>query len=161
MDMVQDTFLALMSKLTGFAADGQAASWLLTVATNRCLNEIRRNRYWKTETFDETRPVSLDQPQTIVENRLLFQKLLVSLPEAKASIVAGYFLEGMTMDEVAAENRVSLPTVRRTVAAFLERGEAVTRGDVTRGDGGRGSRDGGPGEGPGDGGRGPGDGGRA
>lgn len=127
MDMVQDTYVALMGKLTGFSCDAQAASWLLTVATNRCLNEIRHRRYWRTEEIDEAH-VDLDSnPQAAADRRMIFEKVVSAFSETKASVIAAYFLEGMTMEEAASENNVSLPTVRRTVAAFLDRARIVAR----------------------------------
>ena len=122
MDMTQDTYLAALDKMTLFSSDGKAAAWLLKVATNRCLNEIRRQKYWRSIEFDEGAGAVSHRPFPIFESRMFFEKLLVSLPVRKATIVVGYFLEGKTMEEIAAETGYSVPTVRRTIAGFVERG---------------------------------------
>jgi RNA polymerase sigma-70 factor (ECF subfamily) len=119
MDMVQDTFAALLNRFFGFADDRSALSWLLKVATNRSLNELRRRRYWQTEPMEEEGLAAEGGDE--VEGRLLLERVLAGFSGKKASIVTGYVLEGKTMDEVAQECGVSLPTVRRTLALFQER----------------------------------------
>ena len=122
MDMTQDTYLAALDKMTSFSSDGKAAAWLLKVATNRCLNEIRRQKYWRSVEFDERVGAVSNHPFPIFESRMFFEKLLVSLPVRKATVVVGYFLEGKTMEEVAGETGYSVPTVRRTISGFVETG---------------------------------------
>jgi RNA polymerase sigma factor (sigma-70 family) len=126
MDVMQDVFATLLDRFIGFPDDRRATAWLLRVATNKSFNELRRQRYWKTNPFVEgvNEPVS-SNPFPELEDRLAVEKILLGLNPKKAAIVAGYFLEGLTLEETAAENDCSLPTVRRVIAAFLERARAI------------------------------------
>jgi len=124
MDVVQDVYTALLEKFVGFPDDSRAAAWLLKVATNKCLNEIRRRKYWKSLPIERPGDEGSANPFPDLDDRLVFEKLLSSMPADKASMITGYFLEGCTMEEVAAEAGCSVPTVRRAVAAFLEKGRA-------------------------------------
>jgi RNA polymerase sigma-70 factor, ECF subfamily len=121
MDTVQDVYLALLDRLLPFPDDSRGAAWLMRVATNKSLNVLRRNRYWKTRPLEWDGQEGSDDPFAIVEDRMLFDQLLTSLDDRKASIVVSYFLEGHTLEEAAASAGCSVPTVRRTIAAFLER----------------------------------------
>lgn len=126
MDMTQDTFVAALNKVTPFSSEGKACAWLLKVATNRCLNEIRRQKYWRSTDMEDGSPVGAQSPMELVEDRMLFESLLAHLSPKKATMIVGYFLEGKTMEEVATESGFSYPTVRRTIAAFLEKGRKRT-----------------------------------
>jgi len=141
MDVTQDTFLALvdrfrtwsaglhagLSPFSAFPDDRRACSWLLTVATNKSFNELRRRRYWKSVPAEEAEASPLQShPFPFVLDRMLVQELLEPLKPEKASLVIGYFLEGRTLEEVARENDVSVPTVRRAVSDFLGKARART-----------------------------------
>jgi len=140
MDVTQDTFLALVDRIrtwaagvqaglspfSGFPDDRRACAWLLTVATNKSFNELRRRRYWKAVPADDSGPPLQSHPFPFVQDRLLVQELLSPLKPEKASLIIGYFLEGMTHEEVARENDVSVPTVRRAVADFLDKARIRT-----------------------------------
>jgi RNA polymerase sigma factor (sigma-70 family) len=135
MDMTQDTFVAALDKVISFSSDGKAGAWLLKVATNRCLNELRRQKYWRSHEMLDGSAWGATSPIELVEDRMVFQKLLATLSPQKATVVVGYFLEGKTMEEVAAETGYSYPTVRRTVSAFLDKGRRQrTSGSEERAD---------------------------
>lgn len=140
MDMTQDTYLAALDKMTSFSSDGKAAAWLPKVATNRCLNEIRRQKYWRSVEFDEAAGAVSHRPFPVFESRMFFEKLLAALPVRKATMVVGYFLEGKTMEEISTETGYSVPTVRRTISGFVARGrrklgvEGGGRGGDSHGD---------------------------
>ena len=44
-DMVQDTFLNVFNYLKGFRYETKFKNWLYRVATNVCLNELRRSEH--------------------------------------------------------------------------------------------------------------------
>jgi RNA polymerase sigma factor (sigma-70 family) len=116
MDVTQDVFMALLDRFLSFPDDRRAGAWLRRVATNKSLNELRRRKYWQSQPVEDAPEAAADNPFPFVEDRMLFNQLLSSLPDSKASIVVSYFLEGRTLDEAAADNRCSVPTVRRTLA---------------------------------------------
>jgi len=124
MDTVQEVFGTLLDRFIGFPDDRRAAAWLLKVATNKSFNELRRRKYWRTSPIVREGDEGSTNPFPQLDDRLLLEKVLLSFSARKAPIVVGYFLEGRTLDEVAKETGFSVPTVRRTIAAFLERAKA-------------------------------------
>ncbi len=129
MDATQDVFATLLERLLSFPDDRRAAAWLRRVATNKCLNELRRRRYWQSRPVDEVPGAASVSPFPFLEDRLLLSQLLTELPTRKASIVVSYFLEGRTLDEAATDNNCSVPTVRRTIKSFVASSAARVGGD--------------------------------
>jgi RNA polymerase sigma-70 factor, ECF subfamily len=124
MDATQDVFTTLLERLLNFPDDRRAVAWLRRVATNKCLNELRRRRYWQSRSVDELPGAATVSPFPFLEDRLLLSQLLADLPTKKASIVVSYFMEGRTLDEAATDNNCSVPTVRRTIKAFVAKSAA-------------------------------------
>ena len=124
MDATQDVFTALLERLLTFPDDGRAAAWLRRVATNKCLNELRRRRYWQSSSVEDVPTAAQESPFPFLENRLLVAQLLADLPARKASIIVSYFMEGRTLNEAAIDNGCSVPTVRRAIASFVEKSAA-------------------------------------
>jgi RNA polymerase sigma-70 factor (ECF subfamily) len=128
MDVTQDVFATLLERLLSFPDDQRAGAWLRRVATNKCLNELRRRRYWQSQQMEDAPLQTSTSPFPFIENQILVRQLLARLPADKASIVVSYFMEGRTLDETAAENRCSVPTVRRTLKAFIEQAQRQFQG---------------------------------
>ncbi len=129
MDVTQDVFATLLERLLSFPDDQRAGAWLRRVATNKCLNELRRRRYWQSQQVDDAPLQTSTSPFPFIENQMLVRQLLAQLPAGKASIVVSYFLEGRTLEEAAAENHCSVPTVRRTIRAFVEQAQRQLKGE--------------------------------
>ncbi len=129
MDATQDVFTALLERFLTFPDDGRAAAWLRRVATNKCLNELRRRRYWQSRSVEDTPDAVQVAPFPFLEDRLLVAQLLAEIPAKKASIIVSYFMEGRTLDEAAIDNGCSVPTVRRTITAFVDKSAARVRED--------------------------------
>jgi len=126
MDILQETWVALMGRPFGFPDDDQALAWLLRVSTNKVLNEFRHRKYWKMHQFTEGVDDPHTDPMPGFENRHRFNQLLSRLGARDAAIVTGYFVEGYTLNEVASECQVSVPTVRRVLQRFLDSPETST-----------------------------------
>ena len=129
MDAMQDVFATLLERVLTFPDERRAAAWLRRVATNKCLNELRRRRYWQSRSVDEIPSAASVTPFPFLEDRLLLSQLLSEIPPKKASIVVSYFMEGRTLDEAAADNNCSVPTVRRAIKKFIAEAGARVRED--------------------------------
>lgn len=124
MDAVQDVFTALLSKFLAFPDDSRAGAWLMKVATNKSLNEIRRRKYWRSNPIQRDGQEGNTNPFPVLDDRLFLNQALLAFDRDKAPIIVAYCLEGMTLEETAEETGFSVPTVRRTIATFLERARA-------------------------------------
>ncbi len=128
MEQVQETWLALMHRPFPFLSDAAALAWLLKVATNKTFNEFRRRSYRQHGPLEDWLEAGALDPFPEMETEMVFRKLLDQVPPDKSSVLIGYFLEGRTIAEVAAETGWSEPTVRRIIHRFLARGKTVREG---------------------------------
>ena len=129
MDATQDVFATLLERMLSFPDERRAAAWLRRVATNKCLNELRRRRYWQSRSVDDVPGAVSVAPFPFLEDRLLLSQLLAEIPTRKASIVVSYFMEGRTLEEAAEDNGCSVPTVRRTIKTFVSKSAERVRED--------------------------------
>lgn len=126
-DAAQDVFLSAYRNLAGFRGDAALSTWLLKIATNRCLNAIRKRatRAGKETSFSglgegdepsfDPRGRDEDRPDRIVEGRELGAILLRALgridPESR-SLVLLSDVEGLSYDELADAAGLPLGTVK-------------------------------------------------
>lgn len=131
-DAMQDVFAKALVNLAGFRAEASPLTWLTTIATNHCLNLLRADRAgWRREYEDEERArVALVEQAgatsgpRLFENRQAVRRLLEEVdPETQAAAIH-YFVDEMTLEEVAAAIGRSVPTVRKRLEAFAALGSA-------------------------------------
>jgi RNA polymerase sigma-70 factor (ECF subfamily) len=124
LDAVQDVFLRLLE--AGDALEDRYPSSLLyTMATNVCINRIRRKMFVMTEELREDggRPelVSVDSGFEEAEARVLSGAILKDEDELTRSICFMYFADGMTLREIGAAAGLSVSGVRKRLLAFRSR----------------------------------------
>ena len=113
-DACQDVFVRLVERRTRL--DGRFPSSLLyRVATNVCLNRIRDRRR-APETPDEARLLAIARAETpggASEARLLLDWLFGRHPESSRTIAVLHYVDGLTLEQVAAETGMSVSGVRK------------------------------------------------
>lgn len=118
-DAMHDTFVRLVKRQD--ALDDHALGGLLyRIATNVCLNRIRG---WsrKPESYDDAliaRIASADDPAEQATARALLDRLFGREPESSRTIATLHLLDGMTLEEVAAEVGMSVSGVRYRLRAL-------------------------------------------
>jgi RNA polymerase sigma-70 factor (ECF subfamily) len=114
LDACQDVFVRLVERRARL--DGAFPSSLLyRMATNVCLNRIR-DRQRRPETPDEARLYAIacaETPGGESDARMLLDRLFGRHPESSRSIAVLHYVDGLTLDEVAAETGMSVSGVRR------------------------------------------------
>ncbi len=117
-DATQDVFVAALRALHEFREAASPATWLTRIATNHCLN-LRRaaGAAW----HGELARLSRDRRERGVEPdaRELVRALLSAAPDESREAAVLYFVDELTQGEVAEAMRLSLPTVRKRLRAFL------------------------------------------
>lgn len=117
-DAMHEVFARALTHLDRFRAEASPLTWLMQIATNHCLNLLRANRAaWRDEVqrMAKLAPVAAGGP---VEGRDLVRALLAEFdPETQAAAIH-YYVDEMTLDEVAAAIGRSVPTVRKRLADF-------------------------------------------
>jgi RNA polymerase sigma-70 factor (ECF subfamily) len=68
-DITQSVFVQAWKSAPRYQATAKFSTWLYTIARNLCLNEFRRRSRHPTESLDQTRDHSEDQPLFQVEDK--------------------------------------------------------------------------------------------
>lgn len=134
-DITQDTFITSFQNIKKFR-DGSFKAWLLRVATNKCIDEFRRQkRHPNTalepvteddDTFDS--PYWLTDPQLqpeeqISQNELnrAIQDCLSNLPEDFRTIVVMVDMQEMNYDEASQISSLPLGTIKSRLSRARRR----------------------------------------
>lgn len=117
-DAMHEVFARALTSLDRFRAESSPLTWLIQIATNHCLNLLRANRAaWR----DEVQRAAKLQPVGAtggMEGRDLVRALLGEFdPETQAAAIH-YYVDEMTLEEVAIAVGRSVPTVRKRLAEF-------------------------------------------
>jgi len=106
-DMVQETFLKLISCEKQFESEKHERAWLIVTASNTCKNELRR---WK-RGLENIRVLS--QEENIVQkNEDNILEWIMTLPVKCKQVIYLYYYEGYRTSEIASMLHCSESTVR-------------------------------------------------
>jgi RNA polymerase sigma factor (sigma-70 family) len=105
-DMVQETFLRLMSSGTEFQSEKHEKAWLIVTASNLCKDALRRA--WRKHTsIDDLPEIPQDGPEW---NPVL--EAILALPADQKTAVYMYYYEGYSSAEIAKAMRCRQGTIR-------------------------------------------------
>ncbi|KFE67111.1 RNA polymerase sigma factor [Hyalangium minutum] len=123
-DAMHDVFARALTHSDGFRSEASPLTWLMKIATNHCLNQIRSERAgWRSwfQREEAAKPEGHGGPQSM-ETRDLVRRLLSRVDVETQAAVIHYHVDGMTLEEVAAALGRSVPTVRKRLESFAELG---------------------------------------
>jgi RNA polymerase sigma-70 factor, ECF subfamily len=117
-DATQEVFARALRALPAFRAAASPSTWLLSIATHHCLNELRAGRArWREEVV---RLAELSRVEGVVpERRELVRALLARASPEEQEVAVMYYVDELTQAEIAAATGRSLPTVRKRLRGFL------------------------------------------
>lgn len=131
-DAMQDVFARAMLNETTFRGEASPLTWLTKIATNHCLNLLREKRAaWhdQYESMERVKGEAHGGPGSL-EARDLVRRTLSRFDLETQSAVIHYWVDDLTLDEVAALLGRSVPTVRKRLNTFAEAtGQAMRDGD--------------------------------
>ncbi len=110
-DMVQETFLRLLSSGVRFLSEEHEKAWLIVTASNLCKDSLK-SRWRKHEPLEDYEN-SLSQPP--VEMNEVLEEIL-KLPDDQKTVVYMYYYEGYSTSDIAAYLRCPHATVRTRLA---------------------------------------------
>lgn len=136
-DLAQEAFLRAHQALASFRGDARFSTWLYRIATNVCLDELRRRRNRPELTLDEPlltsdgeaeRQIADDSPgpeQRLEQSELaeVVQREIASLSEEYRAVIVLRDLQDLTYEEISDILGVSLGTVK----SRLHRARALLR----------------------------------
>jgi RNA polymerase sigma-70 factor (ECF subfamily) len=128
-EAMQDTFVELLRRQGSIDAHAPS-SLLFRVATNTCLNRLRSRRR-RPEDADQdlvARIAQAPEEGGLAGARLLLARIFADEQDSTRAMAVMHLLDGMTLEEVAAETGLSVSGVRkrlRTLKAHVAELEAV------------------------------------
>lgn len=119
-DAAQEVFARALTHAEQLRTEASPLAWLLKIATHHCLNQLRAERApWRRwfERDAQARPEG-DRGEAVLETRELVRTLLSRVDLETQTAVVHYWVDGMTLEEVAAMLGRSVPTVRKRLERF-------------------------------------------
>ena len=119
-DAAQEVFARALAHAEGLRAEVSPLAWLMKIATHHCLNQLRSERApWRRwfERDARARPEG-DPGAEVFETRALVRSLLSRVDVETQTAVVHYWVDGMTLQEVAVLLGRSVPTVRKRLERF-------------------------------------------
>jgi len=118
-DAMQEVFAKAWSNLDGFRAEASPLTWLVKIATNHCLNVLRAERAPWRRAFRLFREASATATgPSGLEDRETVRQLLSRFDAETQAAAVHYFVDEMTLEEVATLLGRSVPTVRKRLETF-------------------------------------------
>ena len=131
-DAMQDVFARAMLNETSFRGEASPLTWLLKISTNHCLNVLREKRAaWhdQYESMERVKGEAHGGPGSM-EARDLVRRSLKAFDTETQLAVIHYWVDDLTLEEVAGLLGRSVPTIRKRINAFTEAtGQAMREGD--------------------------------
>ena len=119
-DVVQEVMLKVFHGLKGFSEQSKFSTWLYSIASNACLDHLRkqaaRNRH--TGYMDED-----NEPYYLAysDDKILAEKALASLSDRDRTMMALYYTVGLTLEEIAALMGMKLSAVKMSHYRAIEK----------------------------------------
>ncbi len=121
-DAMQDVFAKALASEQAFRGEASPLTWLMKIATHHCLNHRRGEKAgWRAQYESDTRGrgEGVGGPQLLEARDLVRRSLDDFDPETRQAAVH-YWVDEMTLEEVAQLLGRSVPTVRKRLKAFAE-----------------------------------------
>jgi RNA polymerase sigma-70 factor (ECF subfamily) len=128
-EIAQDVFLQLYRSLDKLESDAHIVHWLRRVATNRCIDYVRKRKLESGVDIAALPEPSTpgEQPDSLLNRKL--QRLVSSLPAKQRAVVVLRYQEDLTPEEIAAVLALPIGTVK----SHLQRSLAILREKMERG----------------------------
>ncbi|HME92527.1 MAG TPA: sigma-70 family RNA polymerase sigma factor [Myxococcaceae bacterium] len=125
-DAMHDVFVEILRRKETLVDDAPS-SLLLRTATNVCLNRLRSHKRQPEDKDDELllRIASAEDPAEWVGARSLLDRIFRSEKASTGTIAVLHLLDGLTLEEVAAEVGLSVSGVRKRLRLLKARAAEV------------------------------------
>ncbi len=123
-DCAQDVMATLWQKAAQFDPErASVATWIFTIARNRMIDMVRRDRRPDPEPMPWDRDAEPDQAEVYAaseESRIL-TAALADLPEKQRSLIQRAFYGDLSHSEIASETGLPLGTIKSRIRLALDR----------------------------------------
>lgn len=131
-DAMQDVFARALTHEASFRGEASPLTWLMKIATHHCLNLLRsEGAAWR----DRYVELQLARGEGhggagALEARDVVRRSLERFDDETQAAVVHYYVDEMTLDEVAALLGRSVPTIRKRLRTFSEATGQALRDDA-------------------------------
>jgi RNA polymerase sigma-70 factor (ECF subfamily) len=118
-EVTQDIFLKMWQVLPAYDGRASPSTWLYTIARNTCLSALRSDAHRKTLPFDSVAEPVAPEPKRGDDalTKIELERCLERLPEVQRHVIALFYLQEKSVEEVA--RMLDLP--EGTVKSHLHR----------------------------------------
>ena len=112
-DIAQEAFIKAYNNLSGFSQEkARFSTWLYRIATNLCIDYLRRNKR-KVNIVDVEAYLESAQPDSLDKDEIILIRQAVGElePPKYAEIIKAYFWEGKSYKEIASQYDTSTNTI--------------------------------------------------
>ena len=121
LDAMQDVFVKVLNRKNSLT-DSYPSSLLYTIATNHCLNVIRKEKRISSDDEILERIVSAEAVEDRAVNRMFLDQLFNDQKPSTRTIAVLHYMDGLTLEETAEMSRMSVSGVRRRLRKLREAG---------------------------------------
>ncbi len=123
-DMVQETFLRLISNRVIFQSEEHERAWLIVTASNLCRDTLKK--WWRTAEDIDDPALGLNQPPFEIDHVL---EAILKLPPEQKCAVYLYYYEGYSTADIARYLHCPQTTVRSRLSRARKTLKAKLGGD--------------------------------
>lgn len=133
-DAMQDVFARALDSYKTFRQEASPLTWLMQITTNHCLNVLRSQRAPWLQRFrrEETAKSEATGGPQMLEARDLVRRSLQRFDQETQAVAVHYYVDEMTLEEVAKTLGRSVPTVRKRLERFAAAMRATNEGMLRR-----------------------------
>lgn len=128
-DVTQDTFVRIWDNAPQYRSAGSPMGWILTVARNLALMELRKRQRYGELDEEEWDAIPGEGTSLSPEDRAVLQDALAALAEEERRIVVLHAVAGLKHRETAALLELPLATVLSKYHRALKKLKALMKGD--------------------------------
>jgi RNA polymerase sigma-70 factor (ECF subfamily) len=138
-DLLQDVFWQIWENANQYRGSGAALAWMMRVARNRALDQLRRQRVRPPIVSNDAEEVESVADTTTTEEavemqmrRAQVQRALASIPEDQRLCLELAYFEGLSQREIAEQTNMAVGTIKSRIRIGLEKVERLLRGSGVR-----------------------------
>lgn len=125
-DLVQDVMLTVWRRAANFSpALGSPTTWIFTIARNRLIDHVRREKVRQGDLTDPTiEPMAIETADDLIDRKERSRSVIAAmaaLPEEQATILKMAFFEHKSHSEIAHQSGLPLGTVKSRIRLAIGR----------------------------------------
>ncbi len=129
-DAMHQTFVRAIKYRGSYRAESQPRTWLFTIATRVCMDELRKRKKHALPSLDEA-PEPSDEgeiPRSMearIEQKKIIARLLALFSVRVQEVVVMRYFDELEVREISKQTGLSERTVARRLSQFLERSRRI------------------------------------